>query len=113
MRRLRVLFVCSRNQWRSPTAERQWRRSSVVDARSAGTSDKARRRVRESDLQWADLVLVMEHKHRQRLQARFRQTAHRVPIEVLAIPDDYRFEDPALIALLDDLVPPILERYRA
>ena len=45
--RLNVLFVCSRNQWRSPTAEQVWRRHPRVNARSAGTSGSARRVVGE------------------------------------------------------------------
>ena len=66
--RLRVLFVCSMNQWRSSTAERVYGRSSKIDARSSGTSSKARKRVSVLDIKWADLVLVMEGKHRQRLR---------------------------------------------
>ncbi|MFL6679430.1 MAG: hypothetical protein ACJ8IK_13895 [Burkholderiaceae bacterium] len=33
--RLRVLFVCSLNRWRSPTAEQVWRRHPPGGARSA------------------------------------------------------------------------------
>ncbi len=60
--KLRVLFVCSMNQWRSPTAETIWRRSPDVDARSRGLSPRARRRLTRKDLGWADLVLVMTHE---------------------------------------------------
>ncbi len=31
-----VLFIRSRSQWRSPTAEQVWRRHPLVSARSAG-----------------------------------------------------------------------------
>ena len=55
--RRNVLFVCSRNQWRSPTAERVFRRDPRVNTRSAGTSPNARHPVNESDLRWADLIL--------------------------------------------------------
>jgi hypothetical protein len=40
--KLKVLFICSRNQWRSPTAEQLWRRHPKVSTRSAGTSPNAR-----------------------------------------------------------------------
>ena len=65
--RLRVLFVCSFNQWRSPTAERLFRDDPRCEARSAGVSPRARRRVGPQDLDWADLVFVMESSHRDRI----------------------------------------------
>ena len=37
-----LLFICSKNQWRSPTAEIMFKGHQLHTARSAGTSDKAR-----------------------------------------------------------------------
>ena len=108
MHRLRILFICSRNQWRSPTAERIYARDSRVEVRSAGTSSSARRRVREADLEWADLVLVMEHEHKRRLQ---RLGPSGVRIEVLDIPDDYAAMDPELVELLTERVEPLIDAY--
>jgi predicted protein tyrosine phosphatase len=108
---LHVLFVCSRNQWRSPTAERLFWRSPGLRVRSAGTSRKARRRLQAADLRWADVVLVMEEGHAQRVRGDFAHDASGVPIEVLDIPDDYRFMDPELVALLQDGVPAVLARH--
>ena len=98
--RLNLLFVCSRNQWRSPTAEQVWRRDPRVNVRSAGTASGARHLVSETDLAWADVVLVMEDKHKSRLLAEHRALLRRKPIYVLDIPDDYRYMDPELVALL-------------
>ena len=98
--RLNLLFVCSRNQWRSPTAEQVWRRDPRVNVRSAGTASGARHLVSETDLAWADVVLVMEDKHKSRLLAEHRALLHRKPLYVLDIPDDYRYMDPELVALL-------------
>lgn len=98
--RINVLFVCSRNQWRSPTAERLWRDSPRLNVRSAGTSSSARRVVSAGDLQWADVVLVMESRHRAQLRERFGRELGGVRIEVLDIPDDYEFMDPELVELL-------------
>src|SRR6201995_2613932 len=95
--RLNVLFVCSRNRWRSPTAEQVWRRHPRVNARSAGTSAGARHPVSVSDLAWADVVIVMEDTQR----------AHK-PVHVLDIPDDYPFMDPDLVELLRDPVADLL-----
>jgi predicted protein tyrosine phosphatase len=97
---MNVLFVCGRNQWRSPTAERVWARAPGVSVRSAGVSRSARRRVTGNDLRWADLVLVMEEKHRSRLREEFREEACAAAIHVLDIPDEYRFMEPALVELV-------------
>jgi len=40
-----ILFICSHNQWRSPTAEKVYSKDPRVHARSAGTSPKARHTV--------------------------------------------------------------------
>lgn len=109
---MRVLFVCSRNQWRSPTAERLWRRAGDLQVRSAGTSRHARRRVTAGDLQWADVVVCMEDHHADRIRATFGRLARSVAIEVLGIPDEHRFMAPALVAELEAVVPPVLERHR-
>ncbi|MEB0262567.1 MULTISPECIES: hypothetical protein [unclassified Mucilaginibacter] len=37
-----LLFICSKNQWRSPTAELLFKGHQLHNARSAGTRDKAR-----------------------------------------------------------------------
>jgi len=70
----------------------------VHQARSAGTSDKARIKVSQKLIDWADVVFVMERKHRDLLKLRFELSGK--SIVVLDIQDDYQFNDPELIALL-------------
>jgi len=106
--RINVLFVCSRNQWRSPTGEQVWRRHPLVNARSAGTSASARRMVSAADLAWADVVLVMEEKHKSRLLAEHRALLRDKALHVLDIPDDYRYMDAELVELLSDPVAALL-----
>jgi hypothetical protein len=48
-----ILFICSKNQWRSPTAETIWRKHPSLNVKSAGTSTKARRTVSSTDITWA------------------------------------------------------------
>ena len=105
---MRVLFLCSRNQWRSPTAEAIYKNDPRVQVASAGVSPAARRRVTEKLLRWADLILVMEYIHKLRLLQNFPDLAYDLPIEVLDIPDDYPAMDRELIALLRDRVEPWL-----
>ena len=98
---MNVLFVCSRNQWRSPTAEAIYANDSRVTARSGGTASSARRKLGRSDIEWAEVVVVMETKHKRVIHERFRDSLDELPrIVVLDIPDDYRAMDSELVELL-------------
>lgn len=102
-----VLFICSRNQWRSPTAERIWNHPGI-SVRSAGTSPRARRSVNTSDIEWADTILVMEEKHKSRLRAQYANLLRYKNVQILDIPDEYQFMDDELVTLLQDSVASIL-----
>ncbi|WP_202413471.1 low molecular weight protein tyrosine phosphatase family protein [Duganella sp. CY15W] len=106
--RINVLFVCSKNQWRSPTAEAVWRGHPKLNVRSGGTSPNARHHVSEDDIRWADVILVMEEKHKSRLKAEYTRVLDFKPIHVLDIPDDYKYMDAELIEQLNQAVPSIL-----
>lgn len=97
----KILFICSRNQWRSPTAEAVCKQLYPnFQARSAGTSRHARRTVTIADIQWADKILVMEEKHKSRLQATFPRTLQYKEPLVLNIPDQYTYMNAELIKIL-------------
>ena len=96
-----LLFICSRNQWRSPTAEKIFKQKGF-SARSAGTSPNARNSISISDVKWADIILVMEKKHKNRVIAKFTRLVEHKPIHILDIPDDYKFMDVELISHLED-----------
>ena len=105
---MNVLFVCSRNQWRSPTAEQIWRRHPGLNVRSGGTSPNARHPVSEKDLMWADVVFAMEEKHKSRLMAAHRSLLTEKIIHVLDIPDEFKYMDADLVQQLRDAVADIL-----
>lgn len=105
---VKVLFVCSRNQWRSPTGEAVFRKTAGVATRSAGISRNARRKLSLADIRWADLIFVMEEKHATRIRAEFRQEVGHKALHVLDIPDDYRFMDQELIELFHEAAGPII-----
>lgn len=107
--RLKILFVCSKNKWRSPTAESLYRAHPLLDVRSAGTSPTARRRVTARDLEWADLVLVMEHKHKERLHNQYPQLSRNCRFEILDIEDRFRAMDPRLIEEIKESTTPLIE----
>ena len=103
-----LLFVCSRNQWRSPTAEKIFKLKGL-NARSAGTSPNARHSISISDIVWADIIFVMEKKHKNRIISKFTRIVEYKPIHILDIPDDYKFMDNELISHLKDAIQPFLD----
>lgn len=64
--------------------------------------------IRSSDIAWADAILVMENKHRQRILANFPGDSKFKPVHVLDIPDDYPFMDVELVELVRSAVEPII-----
>ncbi|RZJ13456.1 MAG: phosphotyrosine protein phosphatase [Rubrivivax sp.] len=106
--RQKVLFICSRNQWRSPTAEQVFCKHPALAVRSAGTSASARRHVSDVDLAWADVNVVMENKHKSRLLQHHAELLAGKAMHVLDIPDDYPCMDPELVELLEGAVPALL-----
>lgn len=96
----KLLFVCSRNQWRSPTAEALFKGHPRCEARSAGTESGARVRITAGHIGWADVIFCMERRHAERLREKFPEALAGKPLVTLRIPDDYAFMDPALVELL-------------
>ena len=107
-RPFRILFVCSRNRLRSPTAEAVAASWPGVEAISAGTAPDADARVSADLLAWADLVAVMEARHRRHLTRHFGRLMRDQRVVVLGIPDDYALMDPALVELVTARVRPLL-----
>lgn len=106
MEKTKVLFVCSGNIDRSPTAEGMFKKRADLEVMSAGTSLLARRRVTRQLVDWADKIFVMEQKHADRLES--LEPGAQAKIVVLNIPDEYHRNDPELIRLLDERVIPYL-----
>jgi predicted protein tyrosine phosphatase len=108
----RVLFVCSQNRLRSPTAERVFAGRAGIEVASAGVNHDAVTPVSPELLAWADVIFVMERAHRDKLRKRFRASLNGQPIICLSIPDNYAFMDPELVRLLRDKVPTFLDGLR-
>lgn len=107
---MNVLFVCSQNKLRSPTAEQVFANWPGIEVSSAGLDDGCGNPVTPEDLEWANLVLVMEHAHRNKLSRRFKPHLKNARVIVLGIPDDYEFMDPELIRILEAKVLQFLRR---
>lgn len=96
----RLLFLCSRNRLRSPTAEAVFANCAGIETDSAGLSPDAELRLSADQVEWADVILVMERVHQQRLKRDFGKSLAGKKVAVLNIPDDYGFMEPALVELL-------------
>ncbi|MGA2250958.1 low molecular weight protein tyrosine phosphatase family protein [Terracidiphilus sp.] len=109
---MKVLFICSANVLRSPTAEAVFSRYEGIEASSAGINADAETPVSADLIEWADVIVAMEQHHAQFLQERFGYLLRRRRVAVLGIPDRYDLMDPELVQLLKDKVEPQLERWR-
>lgn len=108
---LRLLFICSQNKLRSPTAETIYSSIPGVEARSVGLNSNASSPISLDDIEWADLIFVMEQTHLNKLRKAFGKNSDKKRIFVLNIPDDYDYMQPELIELIQERVDPILTRY--
>lgn len=95
----KLLFICSRNRFRSPTAQEMFA-GDGVETDSAGTEKDARVIVGLDQVLWADVIYAMEARHAKRLKEMFAPHLKGKRIIVLGIRDDFGFMDPALVELL-------------
>jgi predicted protein tyrosine phosphatase len=107
---VRVLFVCSRNRLRSPTAEEVFATYDGIETASAGLNNDASTTVTEELLAWADVIFVMEKAHLNRLNRKFRAQTKGKRVVVLGIPDNYEFMESALVEILERRVRTHLRR---
>ena len=96
----RILFVCSGNIHRSPTAAKMFEDRKGFEVRSAGTSLGVLNPVDAELILWADKIFVMEEKHREIIARQYPEAASK--ITVLGIEDNYCRDDPQLKAILKE-----------
>jgi predicted protein tyrosine phosphatase len=96
-----VLFICSQNRLRSPTAEQVFAQTPGFDVASAGLSPEAATPVSPELLEWSDVIFVMERTHRNKLAKKFRAHLKGKRVICLDIPDEFEFMDPSLVRLLE------------
>jgi predicted protein tyrosine phosphatase len=107
-----VLFICSQNKLRSPTAEQVFSTWPELECASAGLNNDAENPVTPELLEWADIIFVMEKTHRSKLSSKFRTHLKTARVVCLDIPDDFEYMDPSLIQILKSKVPPHLRNGR-
>lgn len=103
-----LLFICSQNKLRSPTAEQVFSGMDGIEVMSAGLDPTAASPLCSEILEWADVIFVMEKTHRNKLQKKFRAFLKNQRLICLNIPDEYDYMEPALVELLKARVGPYL-----
>lgn len=105
-----LLFVCSANRLRSPTAEQIFARLPGIETDSAGLLNTADIVLSGEQVEWADIIFVMEKRHRAKLSRKYARYLKGKRIVCLDIPDEFQFMQPELVALLERKVTPFLKR---
>lgn len=100
-----LLFVCSENQLRSPTAEAVFSRYLGISAIGAGTNSDSETPVSGDLVEWADVVLVMEKSHRNKISKKYKKLLKGKRLICLDIPDHYEYMQPELVKLFKTRVP--------
>ena len=96
----RVLFVCSGNFHRSPTAVKMFRNREGFEVKSAATSFAMPNPINAELIRWADKIFVMEEEHKEFIVQRHPEANSK--IAVLGIEDNYGRDDPQLKAILKE-----------
>lgn len=104
-----ILFVCRQNQMRSRTAETIFGETEHYICRSAGLSKHAPVHLDKSIIDWADIIFVMQEKHKRSVCNSYPLETSKKEIIVLDIEDHYYFMEPALVDLLETKVRPYLD----
>ena len=74
------------------------------DVRSAGTEPGARTKLSPDLLGWADVIFVMEKKHRAWINQRYADLVANKPVINLMIADEYPYMDDELVDMLTNRV---------
>lgn len=100
-----LLFICSQNKLRSPTAEHIFKNYENFDVRSAGLDSDAVYTLSSDEIIWADIIFVMENRHKNKLQKKFKTYLKDKKLYILNIPDEYDYMDDELIKILKKKIP--------
>jgi len=105
----KLLFVCSENRLRSPTAEAIFSGYERVEAIGAGTNKDAATPLSGDLIEWADVILVMEKSHKNKITKKYKELLKGKRLIVLDIPDEYEYMDEELIKILKFKVPRLVQ----
>jgi predicted protein tyrosine phosphatase len=96
----RILFVCGKARRRSPTAAEIAPALLGVEADFGGLSQDADVPLEPDQIDWADIIAVMEPRHLARLRRQFGARLGGKRVVCLSVPDRFEPMAPDLVALL-------------
>ncbi|MEK7991401.1 MAG: low molecular weight protein tyrosine phosphatase family protein [Thiotrichaceae bacterium] len=105
----RILFVCSQNRLRSPTAETLFAEYPHLEVLSAGTNHDAETPLSGDLIDWADVIVAMEKNHKTKISKKFKARLANKRIVVLGIPDNYEYMQPKLVEILKAKLPQVVQ----
>jgi len=101
----KLLFVCTENKLRSPTAEAVFSEYEGVEAIGCGTNSNSETPLSGDLVEWADIILVMEKTHKAKVSQKYKALLKGKKLVCLDIPDNYDRMQPELVSLLKAKVP--------
>ena len=103
----RILFICSANRDRSPTAEAIYKQYPDLEARSTGILKPDE--TIQACLSWAEVIVTMEKHHEDYICEHFAEIVAEKPIHTLNIPDKYLYMQPLLVELIKERMVEVLQ----
>ena len=101
---MNLLFICSKNRLRSPTAEMIFNDYEEISAVSCGINKDSPTALSGDLMEWADHVFVMEKIHYKKVMQSYSKLLKDTPLTKLGIPDKYEFMQSELIDILEQRV---------
>ena len=105
-----VLVVCGRNKRRSRTAEYMFKNDQRFNIRSVGLSPRSQREIKANDVQWSNIILVMDDEQSTQLKSQYKSSDIPV-VEVLGIEDNYEYLNQELQEILRREINTLLEQH--
>lgn len=98
--KINILFVCTMNFQRSKTAETIYQSDSRFYVKSAGVAKDAFNRINQENLTWANFIIVMEKRHRNKIRKEFPEIYAQKRIICLYIADEFDYMEMTLVRLI-------------
>lgn len=98
---MNLLFICSKNKLRSPTAENVFSAYAGINAIGCGINADSETPLSGDLVKWADVIFAMEAAHKKKISTSYQNLLKGKKVVCLSIPDNYAKMDPELIRLLE------------
>jgi predicted protein tyrosine phosphatase len=102
MEKKNLLFICTANFQRSPTAAALFKDNEKYIGKSCGIHQQAVRPISKQAIEWADVIFCMEDIHKDFIDDNYSDEIGNRKIIVLNIEDNYERGDEGLIAILKE-----------